>query len=214
MQAMARQSRRERERQRHKQEILQAAEAVFAEKGFHRATVQEIARRADFAVGTIYNIFESKAAIYRELLESHIERFVERVTRELRLQRDPIRQVQCVIRVYLQFRDENQLILQILSQAMSSEEGELPVAMSDTVRKLYARYIKALCRVFAEGIRRKDFIDTDPLLMTLTLDGVMHAIITYPLHTSGSQLQSATPENIERILFNGMLTRGGGDGRK
>jgi AcrR family transcriptional regulator len=41
-------------------QILDAAAAVFAEKGFHRATTKDIAGRAGIAEGTIYNYFDSK----------------------------------------------------------------------------------------------------------------------------------------------------------
>ena len=42
-------------------QILDAAAAVFAEKGFHRATTKEIAKTAGVSEGTIYNYFDSKA---------------------------------------------------------------------------------------------------------------------------------------------------------
>ena len=41
-------------------QILDAAAAVFAEKGFHRTTTKDIASRAGIAEGTIYNYFDSK----------------------------------------------------------------------------------------------------------------------------------------------------------
>jgi AcrR family transcriptional regulator len=41
-------------------QILDAASKVFAEKGFHRATTKEIASEAGVAEGTIYNYFDSK----------------------------------------------------------------------------------------------------------------------------------------------------------
>lgn len=51
-------SRRERERQRRRQAMLNAARAVFAEKGYTDATLDEIAERAEFGKGTLYNYFE------------------------------------------------------------------------------------------------------------------------------------------------------------
>ncbi|MGD8968481.1 MAG: TetR/AcrR family transcriptional regulator [Anaerolineae bacterium] len=41
-------------------QILDAAAKVFAEKGFHRATTKHIASEAGVAEGTIYNYFDSK----------------------------------------------------------------------------------------------------------------------------------------------------------
>jgi len=51
-------SRRERERHMRRQAMLEAAQAVFAEKGYAHATLEEIAQRAEFGKGTLYNYFE------------------------------------------------------------------------------------------------------------------------------------------------------------
>jgi AcrR family transcriptional regulator len=51
-------SRRERERRMRRQAMLDAAQAVFAEKGYADATLDEIAERAEFGKGTLYNYFE------------------------------------------------------------------------------------------------------------------------------------------------------------
>ena len=51
-------SRRERERLRRRRAMLRAAQAVFAEKGYAQATLGEIAERAEFGKGTLYNYFE------------------------------------------------------------------------------------------------------------------------------------------------------------
>jgi AcrR family transcriptional regulator len=47
--------------QARRNQILDAAATVFAEKGFHRATTKEIADTAGVSEGTIYNYFASKA---------------------------------------------------------------------------------------------------------------------------------------------------------
>jgi AcrR family transcriptional regulator len=52
-----------------KNQILDAAAAVFAEKGFHPTTTKDIAKRAGIAEGTIYNYFESKTALLLGIFE-------------------------------------------------------------------------------------------------------------------------------------------------
>src|SRR2546429_6313907 len=49
-------------------QILDAAAAVFAEKGFHRATIKDIARVAGIADGTIYTYFASKTDVLLGIL--------------------------------------------------------------------------------------------------------------------------------------------------
>ncbi len=55
--------------QARKNQILEAATTVFAEKGFQRATIKDIAKMAGIADGTIYNYFQNKTAILLGLLD-------------------------------------------------------------------------------------------------------------------------------------------------
>jgi AcrR family transcriptional regulator len=68
----SRQERKENITRIRKQQILDAALAVFSEKGFAAATTAEIAQAAGIAEGTIYNYFKSKrelfVAVIRELI--------------------------------------------------------------------------------------------------------------------------------------------------
>ena len=53
--------------------ILEAAEVVFGERGFHRARIQDVAARARIAVGTVYNHFEDKDEVLRALMGERTE---------------------------------------------------------------------------------------------------------------------------------------------
>lgn len=54
-------------------QILEAAIQVFAEKGFHRATVRDVARTAGVADGTIYNYFKSKSDLLMAMVAQMAE---------------------------------------------------------------------------------------------------------------------------------------------
>jgi len=59
---------RERARSARRQALLETAEQVFAERGFEGATMAEIATRAGYSAGNLYNVFESKEALFREVI--------------------------------------------------------------------------------------------------------------------------------------------------
>lgn len=67
---------RDRARQVFRGAILDAAEEAFASAGFHGAHMQEIARRAGLAVGTIYNHFGQKEDVLAALLDERIAEVV------------------------------------------------------------------------------------------------------------------------------------------
>ena len=59
--------------------ILEAAEHVFAQQGFHGARIQDIAEHARIAVGTVYNHFEQKEDVLRALLEERMEGLIDQL---------------------------------------------------------------------------------------------------------------------------------------
>jgi AcrR family transcriptional regulator len=61
-------SRRQRRINNRRNQILDVAARLFAERGFHRATTRDIAEAADVSEGTLYNYFESKDALLLAIL--------------------------------------------------------------------------------------------------------------------------------------------------
>lgn len=61
---MTKLSRKERERLRRKEEILAAAEEIFARDGYENASMNEIAKKAEFSKRTLYKYFENKSDLY------------------------------------------------------------------------------------------------------------------------------------------------------
>src|SRR3984957_13995633 len=54
-------------------ELLQAAAAVFQERGFEAATMAEIAARADAKIGSLYRFFPNKDAVAEALMRRYAE---------------------------------------------------------------------------------------------------------------------------------------------
>src|SRR5881227_2693122 len=81
-------------------QILDAAATVFAEKGFHRATIKEIARVAGIADGTIYTYFSSKTDVLLGLLN----RLNESTEREQQLASDSEQDIRSFFTAYLRQR--------------------------------------------------------------------------------------------------------------
>ncbi len=65
------------------QRILDAAVAVFAEKGFHVARVADIASRAGVADGTVYLYFKNKEEILMTAINTAFDAFVNQARTEL-----------------------------------------------------------------------------------------------------------------------------------
>jgi TetR/AcrR family transcriptional regulator len=72
--------RREQRRLQHQDlsraQLLDAAEQIFGRKGFHEATLKEVAELAGFSVGSVYSFFESKDALFRQVYLRRADQFM------------------------------------------------------------------------------------------------------------------------------------------
>jgi AcrR family transcriptional regulator len=59
--------------ERNRERVLAAARDVFLERGYHGATVEQIADAAGFSTGVVYSQFGGKADLFLALLEARIE---------------------------------------------------------------------------------------------------------------------------------------------
>jgi AcrR family transcriptional regulator len=66
-------SRKEREKKSRQEEILNAARQLFSQKGYHETTLEEIAHKAEFAKGTIYNYFANKDELFFGIVDNIFE---------------------------------------------------------------------------------------------------------------------------------------------
>lgn len=70
-------TRREEQRARTRQELLDAAQVVFARQGYHATSVDDVAEAAGYTKGAVYSNFRSKEELFLELLDLRIDRNVE-----------------------------------------------------------------------------------------------------------------------------------------
>lgn len=66
-------ARRAKELRERRHIILDAAEGIFAKKGYHDASMAEIARVAEFGVGYLYRHFKDKGDLYLAVVERKVD---------------------------------------------------------------------------------------------------------------------------------------------
>jgi AcrR family transcriptional regulator len=72
-------TRRERQEQTREQ-LVEAAARVFARRGYHRATVDEIAAEAGFTIGALYSNFETKEKLFLAIADRQVESRVTEIS--------------------------------------------------------------------------------------------------------------------------------------
>ncbi|HWV39578.1 MAG TPA: TetR/AcrR family transcriptional regulator [Vulgatibacter sp.] len=94
--------------------IVEAAIRVFADRGFHRATVAEVAREADVADGTIYLYFKNKDDLLACLFEERMAELNALMTAELEKVDGALERVRCFVKTHLRMVRERPALAQVL----------------------------------------------------------------------------------------------------
>ena len=136
--------------------LLQAAGPVFAEHGFHRATVREICRRAKVNPAAIHYHFRDKEGLYRELILDLGRRAVLLHPPDQGVQTDspgPERLAAFVRSLLLRLRGEDAPAWQarLLAHETTDPSPALDLLVEETIRPLFKR----LCAIVAEFLGHK-----------------------------------------------------------
>lgn len=192
-------SRKERERETHRREILDAAEAVFVRNGYHGATVEQIAREAEYSVGALYNFFKGKDDLYANVMGKIAQGFMDAFAARVLSLEDPERAIGALIELRLTHFDEHRGFFRVFFGTSPGSRIDPVMALPSQCVGLYDRYIEAVSKLFQRGVSRQVFGEADPLYLTLCLEGIINAFVSYwsrreptePLETRVEKMKAA-----------------------
>jgi len=140
---------RERQAQRTRGQIVDAARRLFAQRGFAKTTVEAIAREAGVSSQTVYASIGSKRGIVLALLDRmEVEGGNEELRRELESSKDPKRQLRAIVSFNRQLFERGQDVLKVVMAAKADPDVEAFGAAGEVRRREgQARWVRA----WAEG---------------------------------------------------------------
>ena len=178
-------TRKERERNRHKEEILTAAEGLFAEKGYHGCTVEDVAEQAEFSVGTIYNFFSNKEALYVYLIEERCRQLSEHINHSMDLAGGPLEAIRAFVKSKIELTQKYESFARLYTRERMGDRFKNNRLWRDTVEPLYEQIWGRLTATFETGTKEGIFRDDlDPFDMTVALDGLTDGFMFEWLTTS------------------------------
>ncbi len=183
-------------------DILEAAAQVFRQKGFHGASMQDIAEAVNLQKASLYHHVSSKQEILLELLDRALELLLERISAICGQDLPADEKLRQMVRAYLQILAENtDLSVVLLFEHRSLE------------RKQHARHVpnrdkfEALWReVLEEGVTSKLFKCDDPALTARAILGIMNWTITW-YRPNGPLAIDEIADHYSNLLLNGLLKK-------
>ena len=160
-----------------REQILAAALAVFAEKGYHAAGVADIIARAGIARGTFYLYFSSKRAIFDDILEGIFRRIMAEI-RAVAIptpwdERQVIAQVRDnATRLARMFLGERDLVRVLLAEATGLDE---PARLK--LAAFYGRLGAWVAASLEDGIRLGIVRPCRPLVAAHAIIGMLRGLL-------------------------------------
>ena len=143
--------------------IIDAASEVFFRDGFMAANLDEVARIAGVAKGTLYRYFDSKAELYVAVLAHNGEIFEQKMRDSVAdTTVDPPDLIRGMGRFYFDHWMRNPEYFQIFwAIENQSVIGELPKGVIDEVTRLWENCVELLAQIIQRGIDAGNFESCD-----------------------------------------------------
>ena len=160
------------------QQIIDAALAIFGERGLAAARLEDIAKRAGLSKGTIYLYFPNKEELFREVIRSTIIAQIERAERELAAatQQSAHETLAQFVRGYWGFlRSPN---FAALFRLIHAELSNFPDLARFYGREVIERILRLVTGILERGVRTREFREMDPAVAARMLGPMllMHAL--------------------------------------
>lgn len=177
-----------------KEAILEAAEKIFSQHGFHRAKIYRIADLAGVSVGTIYRFFKSKDELYAEVVRKKLSELQRRVEKNIK-NKSPEKALKAYISTVIDFFEEERDFFTIFMREIGSlsiiDEERLNLA------RWYEKYVQGLSKIVERGVKRGVFKEVDPLSTVIAISGALKNTV----YARSRGLINLPPQKVKEHLY-------------
>jgi AcrR family transcriptional regulator len=154
-------------------QLLELGEQLFAERGFARASMDELARRAGVTKPVIYELFQSKEGLFRACLEGLALRLAQSIADAARAEADPEARLRAGGLAFLRFAQDNRVAYELLYEGRFSDAAV-------SVRRRQATLILELMREMAPASVDPRELEMAAHAVNSAYEGVAHWMWDHP----------------------------------
>jgi TetR/AcrR family transcriptional regulator len=195
---------REQRRLQHQQlsraQILDAAEMVFARKGFHDASVKEIAAAAEFSVGGVYSFFADKDDVFIQIYLRRGAEFMAGMRAVLAEPGAPREALHRLADYQVQFFREHANFGRLYLRASGATLGELVTKTDQAVLENYTEAMNLQTKLFRDGQDADELRDGDPEVLAVLFSGLLSAYQSTDPIVTGGEDERMTLTELHEIL--------------
>ena len=180
------------------EKLIDAAAAVFYEKGFHGGSISDITRRAGVGNGTFYIYFDSKLSVYRYLLVEYGKRIRAKSNQAISGCTTRKEAERLGIRSFFEFVLEDQGIFNIIWQSLYIDK----TLFDDFYTTFSKFYVSRLKKAQESGEVR----DIDPQVLSYVLMGITNFVALNSLVLKQETNIDFLVDEVMKVLEKGIFT--------
>jgi AcrR family transcriptional regulator len=183
-----------------REQILDAAALIFSQKGFHAASMADIAEAVNLQKASLYYHVSSKQEILLAILDQALDLLIERLIAVQAVQLPPEEKLRQGMRTYLQTLTDHQSLAAVLLLEHRSLEPELReqhIPRRDRFERIWKELIQ-------EGQESGVFACADPGLAARALLGVMNWTINW-YRADGPLSAQEIADRFADLFLNGLI---------
>jgi TetR/AcrR family transcriptional regulator len=188
--------RRQEEKDRRRAEIVDAAEALYAEIGWDAVTMDQVARRARLSRALLYVYFKDKSDLHLALVERALDALRQRFLAAQQDHPDGLHEVEAIGRAYLAYAQELPHYFDACAryqahEACNDEDHANETACRVAGHRVHEVIVESLNRGVADGSIRRDL--GNPYVTALSLWAFSHGVIQIASNKGGQIEHEGTP---------------------
>lgn len=179
-----------------RERILDAALSVFARKGYHRATVDDIVRASGTSKGAVYHHFPNKEAVFLALADDFAARLAAAVAGAIAERHGALARVEGALTAALATFERNERLARlILLEAVS-----LGAAWERKRAEVHDRFAALIQGYLDEAVSEGSIAKVDTHIATLAWLGAVNEVVIQWLHGRVADLDATVPA-LTRLLL-------------
>ena len=140
-------SRKERDRLRNREAILNAAVHLFARNGFNDTKLEDVAALAEFGKGTLYNYFKNKNDLLISAFDYALRKVIEYLDEQLKDIEDPLKRLRLIVKAQFEYYQDNEDFLRVIITNQQVIENEI---RGKSGKELHRRFMHFRKMIIAE----------------------------------------------------------------
>jgi TetR/AcrR family transcriptional regulator len=188
---------------RRRKRILGAAEELFSARGYHEASITEIALGADLAVGTIYLYFKGKSDLYGSVIVEKMNEVVTQLEAALNAQASAKVCLRAAAQALFTYHETNRQFFELFLHQQQIVRSPLNEEHWKQMEELKRRNLTSIERCIVRGQQNGQLKPGDSRLYAVAFLGITLQMIRQWIREGGGRHLSASADFAVDCFLNG-----------